>query len=159
MMQSKKMLLIALLLPILVLIALTFYKRHLLTSGVEITLPISGYDPRDLLSGHYVIYTVDYGVPNLCNQAKDIRQAYICLENKTVSYTSPKYCKIFIKGICNNGRFIAGIEKYYIPESAASHLDTEVRAKKAKIVISVKPNGQAQVKDLLIDGKSWRQPQ
>lgn len=154
--QTKKMLLIALLFPILVLFALTLYKRHILTSGIEITLPISGYDPRDLLSGHYVIYTVEYGVPDICYRAQDIQQGYVCLDNKSFSFSPPSHCIHFIRGTCNYGRFIAGIEKYYIPESAAPHLDKEVRAKTASIVISVTPSGQAQVKDLLINGKSWR---
>jgi uncharacterized membrane-anchored protein len=155
-MRARTMLLIALLLPILALAVLTFYKRQLLMSGVDIVLPVTGYDPRDFLSGHYVIYTVDYGTPNICYQSKAIQQGYVCLDNKSFSFSPPENCNHFISGTCNAGRFIAGIEKYYIPENAALHLDTAVRNKNVSIVVSVPPNGQAQVKELLINGKSWR---
>ena len=32
--------------------------------GSEIILPISGFDPRDILSGHYLVYRIDYGIQN-----------------------------------------------------------------------------------------------
>lgn len=157
MISKKSALLIALLIPIIVLMALTAYKKYLLESGYEVTLPVYGYDPRDLISGHYVTYTVDYGVSNLCQNYSQIQQGYICLDTKTFSPQQDTGCQRFIRGTCNHGRFEAGIEKFYIPENKAEILDKQVREKQASIVISVTPDGHAQVKDLLINGKSWSQ--
>ena len=156
MMRTKSFLIIALLFPIITLLTLTSYKKHLLESGYVVTLKVSGYDPRDLLSGHYLIYTVDYGMNDLCRNYSTIQSAYICLDTKTFSVMPDISCKHFIAGTCNYGRFEAGIEKFYIPEEKAVMLDKKIRGKQASIVISVSPGGHAQVKDLLIDGKSWR---
>lgn len=153
-MISRKTLIIALLFPILALAALVVYKKHILNTGQEVILPISGYDPRDLLSGHYLIYQVNYGVENICPQGT-VESSYICLDNKTFSYEKPVQCKLILHGACDYGHFKAGIEKYYIPENRSEELTQKIRKKQASIVIVVPPSGNAQVKDLLIDGHSW----
>jgi uncharacterized membrane-anchored protein len=159
MIQSKKNLAFAFLFPIFVLAMLTFYKAYILSTGEEIILPISGYDPRDLLSGHYLTYSIDYGLESVCkpNTNSNQQPGYVCLEPKMFSYTAPEGCSKMIRGVCSDyGRFTAGIEKYYIPEDKAKMLDNQIRQKAASIVLSITPGGQAQVKDLLINGKSWR---
>jgi uncharacterized membrane-anchored protein len=155
MIRSRVGLITALLFPIVILLLLTAYKRHILTSGHEVIFPISGYDPRNLLSGHYITYRVDYGVDNLCAGIANIQQAYVCLAPKVFSLTLPKECQLYIRGTCHVEQFRAGIEKYYIPENKAQYLDKQIRNKMASIVISVMPNGNAQVKNLLINGKVW----
>lgn len=157
MIYSKKILILVLLIPILALAALVAYKKHVLASGKEVILPISGYDPRDILAGHYLIYRVDYPVPNVCANVKTNAFGYICLEPPLFSLQPIPGCKTMIRGICQYRRFVAGIEKYYIPEDQAAYLDEKIRGKAASIVISVTPAGHAVVKDLLIDGASWKQ--
>lgn len=147
---------LAVLIPILSLIALTGYKHFVRTTGTQVELPISGYDPRDLLAGHYLIYTVNYGVLDECLSRQGEREAYICLTQRFFSFEKPEACATFIKGSCRNGRFEAGIEKFFIPQSDAPQLEIDVREKKASIVLSVMSSGTAQVKELLIDGKSWK---
>lgn len=156
MIQTKKALIIALLFPILALAALTAYKKYVLSFGDEIVLPISGYDPRDLLSGHYLIYQIDYGVGGICASNSGQQTGYVCLEPKMFSYSSPEGCSKLIRGVCNYGRFEAGIEKYYVPEDKARKLEEQVRSKTASIVLSLTSGGQAQVKDLLVNGQSWK---
>lgn len=153
-MKKKIILIIALLFPILFLLQLTAYKKHILESGYEVTLPVTGYDPRDLLSGHYITYTVDYGVTPLCNDRAQIYEGYICLNTKTFSPQPESGCQHFIRGVCKYGHFDAGIERFYVPEDKAAILDKKVRENKASIIVSIMPNGHAQVKDLLINGKS-----
>ncbi len=138
---------------------LTGYKSYLWNTGREVTLPITGYDPRDLLSGHYLTYRVNYGVGNICGgmRGKRVRDGYVCLNPKQFSFYPIDSCPIIIKGSCKgSSRFEAGIERYYIPEDRAKPLDKDVREGKASIVLSVQPSGKAQIKDLLIDGKPWR---
>lgn len=155
-MRTKLYLIAALLFPIITLITMSAYKRHILHTGYEVILPVTGYDPRDILSGHYVTYTVDYGVNNYCDDKLKVYDGYMCLESHVFMLKPNSSCKHFIKGKCNYGRFEAGIEKYYIPEKNATTLDKQVRNNQASILISVTPEGHALVKDLLIDGKSWR---
>lgn len=156
MIQTKRALVIALIFPIVALVALTAYKKYVLSFGIEIILPISGYDPRDLLSGHYLIYQIDYGVDGICAGNSGQQTGYICLEPKMFSYSTPAGCSKLIRGTCNYGRFEAGIEKYYLPQGKAKDLEDQIRSKTASIVLSITQSGQAQVKDLLVNGESWK---
>ena len=154
--RSRITVITALLVPIIALGILTGYKHYKVTVGTEVILPIEGYDPRDLLSGHYLTYRVNYGAKNICEQSKSNQYTgYVCLEPKHFTYFKPESCQIMIKGTCNGTRFKAGIERFYIPEDQAVKLDKDVRSKKGSIVLSVTPDGHAQIKDLLIDGKPW----
>jgi len=157
MIKSQKGVLIALIFPIIALVLLVGYKKYILSFGEEVTLPITGYDPRDLLSGHYLLYRIDYGV-KACSRNKyaSNKTAYVCLKPKKFSYSWPEKCKLLIKGSCNRLRFEAGIERYFVPENEAKKLEGLVRDNEASIVLSVLRNGKAQIKDLLIDGKPWR---
>ena len=157
MIKSPKVLIIILAIPIIALFALVIYKKHILSVGKEVTLPIRGYDPRDLLSGHYLIYSIEYGVNDICLGTRKVKKtAYVCLEPKQFSFMRPEYCQLYIEGECKYGRFTAGIERYYIPQEKAKRLEDLVRSKKASIVLSVMRNGKAQIKDLLIDGQPWQ---
>ncbi len=154
MIQTKKALILALLFPILALLLLATYKKYVLSFGEEVVLPISGYDPRDLLSGHYLIYRIDYGVYGICPAGTGQETGYVCLSPKMFSYAPPEGCSKLIRGVCNYGRFEAGIEKYFIPENNAKNLEEQIRSKAASIVLSITPSGHAQVKDLLVGDQS-----
>lgn len=156
MIRTKKSLIIVLAIPILALAILCGMKKATVLKGTLITLPISGYDPRDLLSGHYIQYTIDYGIKDICSYAVN-EVAYVCLDIKIVTKTIPSDCKLFIEGECKHGRFVAGVEKYFIPESKATLLQAELQKNKSSIVLSITKNGHASIKDLLIDGKPANQ--
>lgn len=53
-------LLIRLFLPFFCLLAWTGSIALQRNGGTEVKLPIRGYDPRDLFSGHYLVYTIDW---------------------------------------------------------------------------------------------------
>ena len=158
MIKSKKYILISLIIPIIALLTLAIYKKYNFLTGYQIILPITGYDPRDLLSGYYLNYNIEYDVTDIClNSAYgENKHAYICLDPKIFSYTRPYNCNLLIKGACIDRRFRAGIERYYVPKEDAKRLEKLIRSNKASIVLSVPKNGDAQVKDLLINGKSWK---
>lgn len=155
MITSKRGVLIALIIPIIALMMLASYKRYIFLTGEQVALSITGYDPRDLLSGHYVEYTIDYGVKDICRDAFN-KSGYICLNPKMFTRERPYHCSLFIKGNCNGSRFEAGIERYYVPEKDAKRLEELIRSQKASVVLSVLKNGKAQVKDLLVNGQSWK---
>jgi uncharacterized membrane-anchored protein len=153
---------LSLFIPILSLMILTAFKHWRMISGREITLPITAYDPRDLLSGHYLRYTVNYGISSICESGKSPLTTYhtpnyICLEPPFFSQKRPFPCTFFIKGQCHNGRFTAGIEQFFIPEDKAKQLEKMVQNKKASILLSISTEGDAIVKELLIEGKPWHE--
>jgi uncharacterized membrane-anchored protein len=149
---------IAVIIPLLALVGLVVEKERRMTLGEEVVLPIVGFDPRDLLSGHYLVYQIEYGVKNPCRkvskQSKS-RIGYVVLNPPKFKTYEPSQGQIFIKGECESGRFKAGIERFYIPQEHGKILDKVVRGKQGKIVLSVFYDGRAQVKDLLINDKSW----
>lgn len=158
-MNRNKLFLISLILPIIALLLLTIFKAFSLQSGMRFILPISGYDPVDPISGHYVTYRVDYGFDACLDFQKSSEESCACLkQGKDVShYYIPscekdllKDCDAFLKGKCKYGRFEAGIEQYFIPEDKADSIDRTVRKGKSKIKISVSKNGTAIVEDLIL---------
>lgn len=157
MIKNKMSLVAALIFPVIILGALVAYKQFIFSEGQEIVLPIKGYDPRDLLSGHYLIYRVQYGVEGICaNSNQGEQEAFVCLETNTFSFEKPSECRELIQGACISGEFQAGIERFYVPEEKARQLESKIMEKSASISISILPSGKAQVKDLFFDGKSWR---
>jgi uncharacterized membrane-anchored protein len=153
--NNRKTLIAVLAIPILVLLALTVYKATLRATGALVVLPITGYDPRDLLSGHYVTYTVEYGAPNPCIYTTDQRRTEICVDQFGVEPKTEGGCKLRIRGRCEYGRFTAGIERFYFPEKHAGALDAAVRTGTGKIGVRVGPGGDAQVQYLEVEGKRW----
>lgn len=163
---QKALLIAALLFPIAALTLLVYQQQQKLLAGVEITLPITGFDPRDLLSGHYLQYRLDLNNPTICHQAPNLNPAYVCLyqdqniwrgiiyySHKSITQSS---CKLYLTGRCENSQFLAGIEKFYVPETAALSLEQQLRNKKGKIVLLVNNEGKATIKNLLIDGQPWK---
>ncbi len=158
-MKQRWLLALALLLPIMALAASVWMKQTQRENGQQITLPISGFDPRDLLSGHYLTYRVDYGV-GACSTPN--HPATVCLRPtpflEESASLSTNACQLYLRGQCDNtNQFHADIERFYIPEAYASVLDAKVRNNQGSLVISVDNQGNAAVRDLLIDGQPWKQ--
>lgn len=158
-MNRNKLFLISLLIPIGALLLLTFFKAYSLSTGLKFILPISGYDPVNPISGHYVTYQVNYGVQVCAEYNKFSNEDCICLkhgEESSHSYISEcsknllKNCDAFLRGKCKYGRFEAGIEEYFIPEEKAKDIDAIVRKGKSKIKISVTKDGHGMVEDLIL---------
>jgi len=165
-MKLNTRLIISLAVPILCLAAFVVYKAAILALGVKLVLPVSGYDPRDLLSGHYLTYRVDYNRPDLCRDsyASPGDRVYVCVRQKgeegvesevirSLHFIPAEGCTAVIRGVCDErGRFTAGIERFYIPEKESAMLERIVWDRKAMIVVKVDKNGTAVVQDMLFDG-------
>lgn len=151
----------ALLFPIVVLATNTWMYQQQRSAGETFKFPIEGFDPRDLLSGHYLFYKVDYGVPsaNAC-PTSDIAAA-LCLRPEKRVYPAderPTNCEIYVQGECDaNSIFTAGLNRFYIPQGYASQLEAKIADKKGEIEVSIDKRGNAAILDLLIDGKSWKE--
>jgi uncharacterized membrane-anchored protein len=132
-------------------------------------IPISGYDPRDLLSGHYLTYRLDIKTEKGCSKYEYADgTVYLCLEKpddgsvrgypvENITEPASDECAIVIKGKCRYNRFIAGVERFYIPEEHAEYLDAIIRKGKCSLKIKIDSKGNASIKDMLIDGKSWKE--
>ena len=161
---SQKTVLIALFIPILALIALTFYKRQKVLDATTVILPIElnlhQDDQGGYLLGYSLDYKVQYGVDSICQPPLPLTQmgkqdAYVCLKPKAFSYQKPNGCDLMIKGFCVQDEFYAGIESYDLKEEVnIQQLKERIKSNKLEVVLSISENGKALVRDILINGHS-----
>jgi uncharacterized membrane-anchored protein len=157
---KRKKLIFAIAFPIVLLLGLTLQKHTLRQTGTKRIFPISGYDPRDLLSGHYLIYTIDYGIGNICDYSSypnRNKESHICFDTNSYVAGPVTGCKIAIRGECKGGRFVAGLERFYVPQEKALAIEKLVQSKKAGIEVAIGAGGTAQVTELLIEGIPWQE--
>jgi uncharacterized membrane-anchored protein len=160
---------LALAFPIACLAVLTGVKQARVMMGMSFVIPIAGYDPRDLLAGHYLIFRLDLG-NDICDQQRDEDAVLVCgmaedgvmtsaaRSRSELSSTPGRAddCTFVLRGRCEYGRFLAGVERFYVPEEHARALERAIGSKQGAVVVSIDRSGRAVVKDLLIDGKPWR---
>ena len=108
----------------------------------EIIVTIGGYDPRDLISGHYIAYTIDWDNTN-CTQFSDGK----CPKEEFANHSI-------------NARW-GEQHRFYIPERHAERLDKmfrfEGRNHKFEVVYKYAPGIKPLAKELRIDGKPWQE--
>ncbi len=99
----------------------------------EVILRIQGFDPRDLLSGHYISYQIDW-------QNSD--------------------CTQFENNKCPKENFETVSQRFYIPEKYAYELDKRFRQADFnndvfEIIYAYSPRFLPIAKRLLINGQNW----
>jgi uncharacterized membrane-anchored protein len=145
----------AVLLPFLILLAWWLKIAFTLSSGQVVAFGVTGYDPRDLLSGHYLTYRVQYFPEEPCQNVFEQQELCLCFGSEadettwkgSCSALPSSACERYLKGQCINGRFEAGIERYYIPESYAS---SEAIPENSVIIVALDGEGGAVVKDFMV---------
>lgn len=128
--------------------------------GTAVELKITGYDPRDILSGHYFTYRLDFSPEKVCDKNPGQSDYCVCLEPSSSGPAQVLWhgqceskvesqCHVFIKGDCKWNGFIAGVERFYISDT----YKIQTVPPGTTVKLSVKPSGSAQVTNLLVDGK------
>ena len=149
----------AVLVPILALLGWVTTLQLGISNAKIIRIPVEGYDPRDLLSGHYLRYKLKLGDFEPCTES--ITEACVCFEvtSDNVNYApnwkgscnaKPAACKTFISGNCQHSRFVTGLEQFYISEEISPSLKTV--PPNATIDVAVSDNGTAQALSFYVDG-------
>ena len=160
--------------PVLVLLGWTLSVQAMISGGTKLELPVRGYDPRDILAGHYLSVEVDYGAfPSDCKKDEKTtnrerlkggeiwrkQDAFFCADAGRVSLGTPENCPVFIKGYCQYGRFHDGVSRFYVPEKMSPALERAVRNKdnNPMLRLSVTPDGRAFPIDLILRGKPFKE--
>ena len=137
-------------------------RETALFSGTEVVLQTVPVDPRSLLQGDYAI--LDYEIATLPGymETRGIGETvYVELRRGSNAWTawdysvSPAHCEgeICIKGrIDDRGRLDFGIGTYFVPEGTGRIIE---RADDVKVVVSVDDDGNAVIKDVLVDGEPF----
>jgi uncharacterized membrane-anchored protein len=164
MMNTRLRFLVAALLPVLGLILMVARAEWTVRSGTLWQIPIVGYDPRDLLSGHYLVFRYDFENlrPASCLPGRTF-SCCVCLRQGSLGRISPEStwtedCAD-VKGTCEswiNAEALDSLHRYYVPEAEAMRLQDAVRAKRAAIGLVVRRDGRAAVDGLYLDGQLWK---
>ena len=133
-----------------------------LRTGTEVVLQTVPVDPRSLLQGDYAI--LDYEIarlPDWMDGFSEGRTVYVVLQEERDVWTSSSYTEersrvageVFIKGrIDRIGHADFGIGTYFVPEGTGRIVE---RAQDVKVVVSVDEDGNAVIKDVLVDGETF----
>lgn len=159
----NKLTIFSVVLPIAVLGGWLARLDWLESSGTKVRLAVSGFDPRDLLAGHYLTYTVNYGPAGDCPQegAAATATTCVCLAENAASRVHeatwagpcdvrPLECPLYLEGECHYGRFTANIERFYFPDTFRSTL--AVVPDKSTITVALTPTGDGIVTGFAVDG-------
>lgn len=116
-------------LPVMIMMVWVATIENERNLGREVVVRLRGYDPRDLLSGHYIWYQIDW--------------------DKTD-------CTQFEGGLCPKMAF-EWSGRFYVPENKAQALDKVVRDTNntAEMVFSYKEGFKPYALRLLVNGESW----
>ncbi|MBR6408633.1 MAG: hypothetical protein IKS23_00120 [Alphaproteobacteria bacterium] len=138
--MKKSLLVVALVFPLVCLLVWSCYLSFERRNFSEVTLSITGYDPRDLLSGRYIAYQIDWDKSD-CSQ----------FENKVCP--KDEFCKEETWG--RQCRFYVSETKAYALERlfASRNSDDNV----FEVVFAYQKGRQPIAKELLINGKDWRE--
>jgi uncharacterized membrane-anchored protein len=156
----------SLLLPIVVLLGWIVKIETGLRTGTTMRIDVQGYDPRDLLSGHYLQYSLSTGSVAPCESYQTSAESCLCYlaspgENKYKASwggdcdKKPADCKIFIKGSCSYGQFESGANRYYIPEAYSERVRTAPPNSSIDVVVSA--DGTVLVKNFYVGDKTLEQ--
>ena len=143
-------------------------RETALFTGTEVVLQTVPVDPRSLLQGDYAI--LDYEIATLPGymETRGIGETvYVKLRRDSnvrrsanvwtaADYLiSPGNCdgEICIKGrIDDRGRLDFGIGTYFVPEGTGRIIE---RAEDVRVVVSIDDDGNAVIKDVLVDGEPF----
>lgn len=146
------------------LIGFIAVKEVALRTGTEVVLQTVPVDPRSLLQGDYAI--LEYEIARLPDYPRYLRELergaaiYIVLEEvgevwkqREYRQSHPSAGSLFIRGqIDRPGHADFGIGTYFVPEGTGHIIE---RAQDVKVVVKLDADGNAIIKDVLVDGRPF----
>jgi uncharacterized membrane-anchored protein len=162
--MHAKLLVAAVALPLVAITAGVVRAELHLSHSKEWEFRVAGYDPRDLLEGHYIRLSValDEGLQRTACSGDQGDSCCLCLTSLG-EHTPPRVeratCAV-AKAECDGAvreQDLRAIDRYYVPESRAEELTRRfqqaARQQTARLVVAVDAQGIPQVKALVVDGE------
>jgi len=159
--KHNSFVLMALVLPFVVLCLLIVRAEYNAQSGEEWNFELRGYDPRDLLRGHYMQFSLLYDWQADENECTSGSDCCLCLTknetpfpkvHKTVCTIAKTQCDGYILPEKQNV-----LNRYYIPEASAQRAESLLRQAwvdhQAYMKVSIN-NGEPVILDLIINEQS-----
>lgn len=160
--MKNKTLMFVVMIPFILLCLLIVRAEHHLNTGTEWDIELTGYDPRDLLRGHYLRLRLDYDWDEEKTDYCSGTSCCLCLipSDKQAPKVHKEYCGT-AKSQCDayiRPEFETSLDRYYVPETEALRaegiLQQARQENNAYIRLSINTRGEPRILDLLIDGKS-----
>jgi len=158
----NKKILVAVLIPFLLLCLLIVRAEIHIQQGREWTFHVQGYDPRDLLRGHYLRFNLRYNWVDGKSQCESAHDCCLCLSDigEVVPTVAKTNCEV-AQNQCDgyiHGDFERSLNRYYIPENQAAQAEQILRDARANndayLSLSINSRGVPQITDMIIDGES-----
>lgn len=132
--MNKSLMKTAIILPLICLISWVVFLQYQIMQKESIRLYVSGYDPRDILSGHYLSLQID-SEKNGC-----------------------RYERESDKIICQGHPF-KRVYKYYVEEEKGTILEGMIAKKNPtmELEFTLSTFGLPQIKSFYIDGQDWKE--
>jgi GDYXXLXY protein len=160
----------AVVLPLLGLVVMIARAEIALRSGPSFRVTITGYDPRDLLSGHYLQYrfAFDWRGDNTCGAVATGApveldpHCCVCLTADVDGgpLTPARQVRCDDVASCDGWLQAAAVApplRYFVPERHAAGIEDALRGRPVSLGVTCGPNGQPAIGDLFIDGRPWRE--
>jgi len=167
--QQQRWLQAAVVIPLLGLGMLVARAEMILRSGPSFRIPIKGYDPRDLLSGHYLQYSFDFdwrGESTCGPRDGNLPTALdpsccVCLSGKIDATSTALARQVACDQVDTCAGWLSGAAlmpplRFFVPERQAAALEETLREHHASLKVTCGPGGQAAFMDLYLGGKPWR---
>lgn len=128
-----------------------------------VKLPVEGYDPRDLLSGHYVRFrlTAEREAAPLVPREQAGRVSF-CAE-ESGGFVHPTHvrapgepCRLVMTGDVEGERVRFGAERFYVDERRANEVGFVRAGPQTYLVATLDGSGAVHPVDLVVEGKSLR---
>lgn len=135
-MLKRNLFIASLVFPIAVLFVWIGWMEYDIRCSSEVRISAEGYDPRSLISGHYLSLRLNWQKTD-CNQ--------------------------FPQQVCERSRFDS-VYKYYLPEDDAQYMDTfilqaerESKEVNIELVFAIRAGKRPYLKNMLVNGQPWEQ--
>ncbi|QQR89578.1 MAG: GDYXXLXY domain-containing protein [Myxococcales bacterium] len=155
---NKTGILVALALPLVLIVGSIAFSQYNLERGTLWYFSLKGYDPRDLLKGHYIHYVVGYDWDGGARSCDDLADCCLCL-TETWERKPPRvhFDRCEATRRCDasiRDEQLEKLQRFYIPGAHASELERifikAARTDEALLQVSVTSEGSVTVKDLLV---------
>ena len=168
----------AILIQLALLAAMVVDRAQILREGREVKLQTRPVDPRDFLRGDYVVLnydissvpvqTVSGGIPAeagervLWVRLKKQEDGFWTVTESSFHELPPQPETVILRSqpfysgglaVGDSMRVEYGIERYYVPEGEGKPIEEARNGGNVAIAVRVSPDGSAQIRSLLVDGK------
>ncbi len=148
----------ALALPLVGLAAAWAIAHDRAQQGVEWEVPIAGFDPRDLLRGHYIVYRYDW--PGLAAGVSPSTSSALCLKGTPprIEVVGPldRACAHPIRAPHGSSALAAG--RLYVPQDKAAALERQLADRSSRAVLRMRVRADGSITPLRIEFRPRGEP-